>query len=65
MEMHLIFYKKQYDSITNAARANDGIAIVAVFFKVYSIGILIYYAGIRQIVHCEIIINSNDLHIRA
>lgn len=34
MELHLVFYKKEYESQTNAVNYHDGLAVLAFFFKI-------------------------------
>lgn len=34
MELHVLFYKDKYGSMTNATKHPDGLAVMAFFFKI-------------------------------
>lgn len=34
MELHMVFYKKEYESVATALKYDDGLAVLAFFYEV-------------------------------
>lgn len=56
MELHMVFYKKQYRNIRSAMENSDGLAVLAFFFNVSFVPLL-FLARQREI-KCGMVCNK-------